>query len=389
MIATSWLAPTKWQQHQQERIQIAISQEPDWNEYLYLVKRHDTPALSLAALRCLSRPSVPDFVLHELQHRDHSSRSRAILQCLELAKILKAFNRAQIPVIPLKGPILSAQLYGDIGLRSSNDLDIAIRAADIDRGLSCLMELGYRLDPLLANLTPAQWKKIVSMHDDLSFFQEHNQTELELHSHIRPDGQDQDDARWGRSIQTAWQGSFYQALDPIDQVLYLCCHGGYHAWFRAKWLGDLARIFASLQIDWAIVRNRAIITGEETSLVASLQLLHIVHGLPLPGFAEFVGTSLPGILLDGPLHALSLSREPPEHGPLHLLRDLHYSIRYPGLTSHRKPLRRTFADLFYCRKDYGVLQLPDGLFWAYAPLRPFLFVWRKLRSKLSRRAKQL
>jgi hypothetical protein len=59
---------------------------------------------------------------------------------------------------------------------------------------------------------------------------------------------------------------------------------GGHAWFRAKWLGDLARIHADGRVDWQAVLGQASRTGQERALLASLRLLQDVYGLPVPDF---------------------------------------------------------------------------------------------------------
>ena len=42
----------------------------------------------------------------------------------EMEIICKSFNDNQIKSIVLKGPVLAADLYGDLSLRTSSDLDI-------------------------------------------------------------------------------------------------------------------------------------------------------------------------------------------------------------------------------------------------------------------------
>ena len=59
MMATSWLAPDSWKENQEKAIRKAIEAEPDWTEYLSLVDRHRTPALSWAALRRVPGIMIP------------------------------------------------------------------------------------------------------------------------------------------------------------------------------------------------------------------------------------------------------------------------------------------------------------------------------------------
>jgi hypothetical protein len=321
---------------------------------------------------------VPDSTWQELKKRDHASRIQAIRHCRELARILQAFNHAGIPAMALKGPILSAEIYGDVGLRQSIDLDLAIKPYDTERVQACLKDLGYCLDAVLSSLTARQWEKVMLMKDDLSFFHSEKGIEVEIHSRINRDSPEQNAASWARSNSSIWQGCSHNALNPIDQILYLCSHGGDHAWFRAKWLGDLARVHADTRADWGAAVEYALSTGHEKPLLACLRLLHIVYGLQLPSLNTDLWRNVPPMLIEGPLRALQVSEEPRAHRALDLLRDLEYSIRYPRLVTPRKTWGEIVAELLYCRKDYAMLRLPNSLFWAYAPLRPVLFAWRKL-----------
>lgn len=378
MIATSWLAPASWRKNQEQAIREAIQAEPDWSEYLRLVDRHGTPAMSWAALGRVARLAIPEVTRQDLQKREHACRVQAIRHCRELERLMKAFNRLGIPVMNLKGPMLSSELYGDVGLRQSKDLDLAVVPEDIERTLTCLKDLGWNLDPILMSMTPRQWEKFHRMNDDLSFFHPERGIGLEVHSRIHWDSPEQNRSRWSRSVPTIWQGCSLRVMNPVDEVLYLCGHGGGHNWFRAKWLGDLARIHTAGLVNWEVAMDLARATGQERPLLACLQLLHIACGLPLPHLNSNPWDGLPPSLIDSPLRALKVAKEPKDRGALESLPDLAHMIRYPRLVLPRMTWRKSLDLLFYCRQDFGMVHLPDSLFWAYALLRPILFAWRKL-----------
>ena len=66
----------------------------------------------------------------------------------ELMKILASFAAREIPVIPLKGILLSEYLYGDVESRDrSVDLDLLVREDSVARARSALEELGYIFRP--------------------------------------------------------------------------------------------------------------------------------------------------------------------------------------------------------------------------------------------------
>jgi hypothetical protein len=294
-----------------------------------------------------------------------------------LAQLLKAFNRAGIPAMILKGPILSDELYSDVGLRQSKDIDLAVAPADLSRAQACLNTLGWRLDSSWFPMTPRQWESFLCHEHELQFFAPGRAGVLELHWRNEWDTPDQYSACWARSIPSVWQGCSCQTMDPIDQLLYLCNHGGFHAWFRAKWLGDIARIHAEGQVDWQAVLVRAGNIGQEKPLLACLKLLHIVHGLPLPNLKPGRSQTLPSFFIDSPLYQIGASRNPTALGPLQMLRSLLRLTRYETLALPRKSWRESLSRFTYNRQDFRVLPLPDSFFWAYAPLHPILSAWRK------------
>jgi hypothetical protein len=378
MIATSWLAPDSWQKKQEAAIREAVGAGLDWTEYLRLVDRHLTPALSWAALKRVPGLEIPKPAEEELRRRSDACRMQAMRHCMQLASVLKAFNRAGISAMPLKGPLLSSEIYADVGLRQSHDLDLAVVPSDLCRAQRCLNDLGWRLDFSYGSMTPRQWKQFLQMEQHLGFIDPLDECLLEVHWRFRWDQPALNSARWARSIPSVWQGCAYQAMNPIDQVLYLCCHGAEHAWSRAKWLGDLARLHAAGRVDWQAALEQARRTRQEKPLLLCLRLLQIVHGLPMPRLQGNPWEQLSPFLVDSPLYALQMDRDPAAVGALDLLPDRLRLFRYERQILPRKNWRESLSELAYCREDFRVLRLPDRLFWAYAPLRPFLWVWRRL-----------
>jgi hypothetical protein len=240
MIATSWLAPDSWRASQEEAIRAAIEVQPDWMEYLHLLERHRTPTLAWAALNRVPEIAIPELERKELERRSDACRMQSVRYCLLFAEALKAFNRAGIPAMPFKGQILSFELYGDVGLRHSRDLDLAVMREDLPRAQACLESMGWRLNSSWFPLSSRQWESFLQHEHSLDFALALGGCVLELHWRNQWDTPDQTRGCWARSAPSMWQGCSLQAMNPFDLVLYLCNHGGDHQWFRAKWLGDLA-----------------------------------------------------------------------------------------------------------------------------------------------------
>jgi len=380
MIATSWLAPADWMERQQTAIRAALDGGVDWEEYLRLVERHRTPAMSWAALKPVAELETPEAVKAELKRRSDACRMKAVRYAMKLTEALKGLERAAIPVMAFKGPTLSTELYGDVGLRQARDLDLAVTREELRRAQACLEELGWRLDASWFSLSPRQWESFLCQEHSLNFAHRGTGCQLELHWRNQWDAPATTAARWARSIPSVWQGCAYQSMHPIDLVLYLCTHGGEHAWFRAKWPGDLARIYAAGKVDWAAALEEARKTAQDRALLAALRLLEQVYGFALPPLPGDAWKRFPAVLVNIPLEAL----KGPEPFALPIsLTSMRYRLRmgrYETLLLPRRTWRASLAGLLYRREDFREMRLPDGLFWAYAPLHPVLWLWRWVRS---------
>ncbi len=380
MVATSWLAPDLWKERQQAAIRAAVSAGVDWGEYLRLVERHRTPALSWAALKLAPELEIPQPASQELKERSDACRMQAVRHSLLLAAVLKGFSGAGIPAMPFKGPTLSSELYGDVGLRHARDLDLAVTQDDLERAQACLEGMGWRLTSRWFPLTPRQRESFLIEEHCLDFAHPQAGCLLELHWRNQWDRPADPAARWARSSPHVWQGCPRQAMHPVDQVLYLSIHGGEHAWFRAKWLGDLARIHAEGRVDWAAALDEARRIGQERALPALLRLLEEAYGLPLPELPGNPGKHLPFLLTEIPLQAL---KAPDPFATPISVASLRYRLRmgrYERLLLPQKTWRAVLSNLLYRREDFRQLPLPDSLFWAYRPLHPVLWLCRWARG---------
>lgn len=381
MIATSWLAPDSWQSHQEKAIREAIDAGPDWTEYLALVDRHRTPALSWAALSRVPAIEIPQTTRQELRKRSDVCRMNSVESFLLLVDVLKRFNRAGIPVMPLKGQVLSYELYGDVGLRHTQDLDLEISKENIARGIDCLGEDWLPHSDYLHPQTPRQWESCLQNEQHIHFVHRQAGHLLELHWRNLWETPESTIARWNRSISSMWQGCAIQTLDPGDLTFYLCKHGALHAWFRAKWLGDVASAHMLGRLDWDAAFERAEEFGESRILAASLSLLNLLYEIPVPAPPRFVEANASAVLIKIPLQSLSDAGEPKYTG----LEGIHNTLRmdrYERLLRPRKTFKDRLSGLFYRREDFSVLPLPDRFFWVYKPMRPFLLLWRSARHAL-------
>jgi hypothetical protein len=124
-----------------------------WDQATWRVAESVTLIQGIAPYLHHALPRTPVYAALPPSFRQHLAREYALnaerVRRLhdDLALILRDANRSGIPVMPLKGSLLSARHYAAPALRPMADLDLLVRPED-KPGLSALLEkLGYRLAP--------------------------------------------------------------------------------------------------------------------------------------------------------------------------------------------------------------------------------------------------
>jgi hypothetical protein len=384
MIATSWLAPDAGRANQDQAIRAAIDAGPHWSEYLRLLDRHGTPGLGWAALRRIPEITVPESTAQELRKRSDDCRKQAVVYCMVLGDVLKRLNRADLPAMPLKGQILSFDLYQDVGLRYTRDLDVEVRKEDLHKAQACLVGEDWQLEASILQMSPRQWDSFLRNEHSMTFIHTRSGCKLELHWRTQWETPEATTARWARSFRTEWQGCSIQAMSPGDLALYLCAHGCGHLWFRAKWAGDLARARATGLLDCAAAWNEARSTDQQNVLQVGLCLVDLLYGLPQPELPGYPGGNVQPFLIEIPLRALRDPKAPTfSTNPATFIYRIRLG-RYQRALQTRESWQLSLSALFHSRKDFQTLPLPDSLFWAYKPLRPFLWLWRWSKQLMHR-----
>ena len=152
-----------------------------------------------------------------------------------LKGILTAFHRADVQVIPLKGPCAAERLYGDAALRTCHDLDLLVRSSDLPRAESLLADLGFARS---------------GYPDDYQTSWRRNKLTVELHHNVEnPRAFDFGvDAAWDSAYLSQFQGIPVWLLAPSDELLYLCLHAVRHRFDRLSLVLDLVQAFRQLPL---------------------------------------------------------------------------------------------------------------------------------------------
>jgi putative nucleotidyltransferase-like protein len=242
-----------------------------WANLLELARLHRLDVPLYLALRSQSTDLVPSSILTELH--DSYIENSGFCQDLtkELLRLLDVFRRDQIPAIPFKGPIQSAQLYGDASHRRCGDLDVLIREGDVARCSELLRTEGYR--PRLR--LDWEWS-----------FQRGRCEAVDVHwaltdkRHQFPFTAQQ---LWDRGETITVAGTTVPVLCMEDVLLALCFNGMKEAWRRYDRLRDVAALMhRGKQIDWRRFLAQCRVWGCERIVKVTMYLASELFSANLP-----------------------------------------------------------------------------------------------------------
>lgn len=375
LAACSWVAPEWFENLQRERVRHACGYEVPWDRFLSLVAVHGVQPQAYETLRKHGE-GVPQDVLGRLREHRVQISAASLHQAAELARLAGLFAAEGIDLLPLKGVVLSQQLYDDPGMRVSGDLDLMVQPDQCEKVGEILEREGYRCEHHGDPLTQKQKEYIRRYQYHLEYFNDKKHISIELHwnlgalwlpGHLR--------LLWENSCAGEWAGQPVRMLDPDILLLTLCDHGARHRFCCLKWLSDVARLLAMRSSpDMSRLLHFAELFDLKRTLAHTALLAHWVYGLPLD-------RELARLADDDPV-AVSLSRKvfrlmtkPAEATAAQRRGDPLLSLRMLRLRPSI-PLHRVVRTAIIAPTDFMHLQLPDGLFWLYAPLRPVFWLWR-------------
>ena len=224
---------------------------------------------------------VPVSFIETLRSHFRTTSLSNLRLMAELLRLIEELEEAHIPVIPLKGPILTHLLYEDLGMRPCSDLDLLFRREDVPIAKVLLRSRGYEAAPILSEAPEAPFHRrdsggtLVGKDPPIAIDLLWGMPGEFLSPDFRP--------FWERAIETPLEDRSILTLSMEDQILYLSLHQATHGWNRLLWLCDLdALIRKSPFLDWDGVVGRA----EEMGCwrVLGISLLSTQHFLrtPLP-----------------------------------------------------------------------------------------------------------
>ena len=128
----------------------------DWPTFVATVQRHRVGALLYRRAAAQLAAQCPEAVTQQLKAIAEKNTQRALAQSVELIRIIRCLETADVVAMPVKGLALAEQLYGAIGVRFVGDIDLLIRPVDAGRADEVLRNTGLRFSRSAAAAAPDQ-----------------------------------------------------------------------------------------------------------------------------------------------------------------------------------------------------------------------------------------
>lgn len=357
-----------------ERLRFLLWQKLDWHYLLWLASWHRVSRLLFRQLKQLPAELVPATVREELNKQCEAQTRQSLFQLSELLKVLRLLANHGIAAAPFKGP---AMLYGDPGLRESEDLDILIQAGDFHAAKAVLLAQGFRPWELLS---PGQETTYLRYECGYTFEHESNKISVDLHwDFMRKYFALPLDLGliWQRMQTATLAGQTIPQLSPEDLLLILCLHGGKHLWFGLNWICDVAELLRTTpQLDWQYVTAQAQRYGCQRLLGVGLHLAHRLLGTELPSAAATLSTDPSVSGLAARVHAGLFPEaewEPSAAAKFSFLLNARERWRDRLSFCWRRVITPTFS-------DFKFISLPSPLSFLYPVFRPVRVIWDDFSS---------
>jgi hypothetical protein len=242
----------------------------DCSALLAVAARHGVaPLLADRLAGCGLRDEVPQA--RGLRATREANRLRNEYMLARLVELAKEFQRAALPMLAVKGPVLAHLAYADAGLRTYCDLDLLVRREDLSRVIQLFQRQGYVASDRITEALGVNFFEAV----ELNLTHPVTRVNIDLHWELSPDyyrfGPLGDEV-WERAITIPLGDVAIGTLGHEDHLLYLAVHSARHGWAALSQVCDIAHFVGRVALDWAIVRERAVRSGCRTMLNLSLLL---------------------------------------------------------------------------------------------------------------------
>jgi len=302
-----------------------------------------------------------------------------------LHQFIPKFDQAGIEFLMVKGPVLSSQYYGGLGIRPFSDIDILVRREDVEQAINLTEELGfYALYPL----APDWQRKYIQRYSELLFLRKKAYAAIDLHWSLLPKGYSftpQPTLLWNDTRRVTIQGLSIPVPSPENMFMFLCLHAAKHNWNLLQWLVDISELVQTESyLHWDAILASAEASGAKRIVCITMSLCVELLGVEVPDNVRLL------ILTDSATKdacdklrrkLLRTSIRPSHRVPLPW-----ESEYFHAMEKRRDRIRFVYDTLFRPSvAEWYAFPLPSSLAPLYFAIRPVRLCYRKLKRILKKK----
>ena len=356
-----------------ELLHVATTVE-DWADVERRASAHGLlPWLGRALSRGAGAPSLEHA---SIVAAANVSAGRTLAQVRRLNELVGALANVGVTALPYKGPVLSFQLYGDLALRQSVDLDLVVPFDTYDVARSALVRRG--LSPRWGH-SARQERTLFAWLGHAPFGEGDDFVELHWRFADRrfPFALDVRDVL-RRARQTRVAGRMLPLMESDDLLAVLSMHAARHLFERLEWVSGVTRLLVAAPMAPAQLMARAHALRARRMLAVSVHVAARLLDFPLDDAWRRT-------LADDPA-AEPLAERMVRDLEAHELRDVPWLEgaalvrRYGELVETRMDRARLFvhAALDPTARDQEAVALPDVMAPLHRVIRPLRLAGRYL-----------
>jgi len=350
-----------------------------WEQLIQLSERH---RLILMLYKNIKVDSLfPPFELPPSLKEKYLNQTQHVLKlATEGVRISSKISGEGISSILLKGPFLSQQIYNDVALRPSRDIDILVTPENVESVNDILVGEGYRLVYPDFKLSKKQNDYYQKYKNQFAYRNPENGCLIELHWRLF--GQRSlfpvpTEKVFEESQEFTMAGKTIRLLSKNHCFEYLCLHGSLHQWFRLHWLRDIAQLLMDEKENLQEMVVKAKRNGNDRPVEQAIILANLFFGSP--GFETNYGVKRAvKSLVNQSVSAATSDESKTLSHKIDRLRIPFYKMKLkrsiPYKLSSWSVLQPNFS-------DWKRVKLPDSLFIFYFVLRPFVWFYSTYMSK--------
>jgi hypothetical protein len=217
----------------------------DWERFYRLIRFHRVQGLVWQSISALDI-AIPGEIARRIAEdaaRIAASNREILAECQALADALTA---REIEFLILKGLPLGVLAYGSPWFKAAVDVDLLIDDARLDDSLAVLRSCGFRRE----DDRPEDPRALRAWHryrKDSEWFKPGSTARVDLHTRLtdNPALIPTLGLRSPRQCVDVTETCRLCTLSKDELFAHLCVHGASSAWFRLKWVTDLAALLSS------------------------------------------------------------------------------------------------------------------------------------------------